>query len=67
MNRSIQAEGAFAQIKQNMEFRRFLCKGQKNILAECILLGMAHNINKFHNKIQNGKCKTFLYPLKKTA
>jgi len=29
MNRSIQAEGAFAQIKQNMEFRRFLCKGEK--------------------------------------
>lgn len=67
MNRSIQAEGAFAQVKQNMEFRRFLCKGQKNILTECILLGMAHNINKFHNKIQNGKCKIYLYPLKKTA
>lgn len=67
MNRSIQAEGAFAQIKQNMEFRRFLCKGGKNILAECILLGMAHNINKLHNKIHNGKCKTSLYPLKKSA
>ncbi|MCG7703017.1 transposase, partial [Clostridioides difficile] len=24
MNRSIQAEGAFAQVKQNMKFRRFL-------------------------------------------
>ncbi|MPN11559.1 hypothetical protein SDC9_158862 [bioreactor metagenome] len=67
MNRSIQAEGAFAQIKQNMEFRRFLCKGEKNILAECILLGMAHNINKLHNKIHTGKCKTSLYPLKKSA
>ncbi|WP_434797079.1 IS1182 family transposase [Terrisporobacter vanillatitrophus] len=67
MNRSIQAEGAFAQIKQNMEFRRFLCKGEKNILAECILLGMAYNINKLHNKIQNGKCKTSLHPLKKIA
>ena len=67
INRSIQVEGAFAQIKQNMEFRRFLFKGQKNILAECILLGIAHNIHKFHNKINNRKCKTFLYPLKKTA
>ena len=64
MNRSIQAEGAFAQVKQNMEFRRFLCKGKNNILSECILLGIAHNINKLHNKIRNGKCATYLYPLK---
>lgn len=67
MNRSIQAEGAFAQIKQNMEFRRFLCKGKSNILAECILIAMAHNVNKFHNKIKNGKCRTYLYSTKNVA
>ncbi len=64
MNRSIQAEGAFGQIKQDMGFRRFLCKGKKNILAECILLGLAHNVNKLHNKIQSNRCSTYLHPLK---
>ncbi|SHG35798.1 hypothetical protein SAMN04488530_1011, partial [Asaccharospora irregularis DSM 2635] len=55
------------QIKQNMEFRRFLCKGKSNILAECILIAMAHNVNKFHNKIKNGKCRTYLYSTKNVA
>jgi hypothetical protein len=64
MNRSIQSEGAFGELKQNMGFRRFLCRGTQNILAECILLGMAHNINKFHNKIQNDRCSSYLHPLK---
>nr|WP_143756605.1 hypothetical protein [Clostridium pasteurianum] len=27
MNRSIQAEGSFAEIKQNMGFRRYLSRG----------------------------------------
>ncbi|OQB58316.1 MAG: Transposase DDE domain protein [Bacteroidetes bacterium ADurb.Bin141] len=64
MNRSIQSEGAFGEIKQDMGFRRFLCKGKKNILAECILLGLAHNVNKLHNKIQSERCSTYLHPLK---
>ncbi|MDU1005646.1 MAG: IS1182 family transposase [Clostridium butyricum] len=51
MNRSIQAEGSFAQVKQDMNFRRFMCRGQKNVIAESILLAMAQNINKLHNKI----------------
>lgn len=67
MNRSIQAEGSFGEIKQDMGFRRFLCKGQQNVLAESILLAMAHNINKLHNKIQSGRTQTHLHPLKKTA
>lgn len=64
MNRSIQSEGAFGNIKQDMGFRRFLCRGKKNILAECILLGIAHNVNKLHNKIQSGRCGSYLHPLK---
>jgi hypothetical protein len=66
MNRSIQAEGAFGEVKQDMGFRRFLCRGKKNILAECILLGIAHNVNKLHNKIQKGRCGSYLHPLKTT-
>lgn len=61
MNRSIQAEGSFAQLKQDMGFRRFLSRGKENVLAESILLALAHNINKLHNKIQFNKTGTHLF------
>ncbi|WP_418222888.1 IS1182 family transposase [Clostridium isatidis] len=67
MNRSIQAEGSFAQIKHDMSFRRFMCRGKKSVLAESILLAMAHNINKLHNKIQTGRTGKHLFELKKAA
>lgn len=67
MNRSIQAEGSFAQVKQDMNFRRFMCRGQKNVLAESVLLAMAHNINKLHNKIQKDRTGKHLFELKKIA
>lgn len=67
VNRSIQAEGSFAELKENMGFRRFLCKGKQNVLAESILLAMAHNINKLHNKIQTGRTGTHLFELKESA
>ena len=67
MNRSIQAEGSFAQVKQDMNFRRFMCRGQKNVLAESILLAMAQNINKLHNKIQKDRTGKHLFELKKIA
>ncbi|WP_346683667.1 transposase [Megasphaera stantonii] len=38
VNRSIQAEGAFSRIKNNLSFRRFLSKGQANLLTESIVL-----------------------------
>lgn len=64
MNRSIQAEGSFGDIKQDMQFRRYLTKGKANVLAESTLLAIARNINKLHNKIQNGKTGTHLFSLK---
>lgn len=64
MNRSIQVEGSFGDIKQDMQFRRYLTKGRANVLAESTLLAIARNINKLHNKIQNGKTGTHLFPLK---
>lgn len=64
MNRSIQVEGAFAQIKHNMNFKRFLSRGNKNILSEFILVSLAYNVSKLHNKIINNKCGTYIYPLK---
>ena len=63
-NRSIQAEGSFGDLKQDMRFRRYLSKGTSNVLAESILLAMARNVNKLHNKIQKGKTGIHLFPLK---
>ena len=67
MNRSIQAEGSFAQLKQDMNFRRFMCRGKSNVLAESILLSLSINVNKLHNKIQSGRTGSHLFPLKKSA
>lgn len=64
INRSIQAEGSFGDMKQDMQFRRYLSKGTSNVLAESTLLAMARNINKLHNKIQKGKTGVHLFPLK---
>ena len=64
MNRSIQAEGSFAQVKHDMSFKRFMCRGQKNVLAESILLAIAHNVNKLHNKIQYNRIGKHLFELK---
>ena len=64
INRSIQAEGSFGELKQDMQFRRYLSRGTANVLAESVLLAMAKNVNKLHNKIQKGKTGRHLFPLK---
>ena len=65
MNRSIQAEGSFADVKEDMNFRRYLYRGKVNALAESILLAMGRNINKLHCKIQTGRTGSHLFALKK--
>ena len=64
MNRSIQAEGTFAVMKEDRGFRRFLCRGRENVYAEAVLMAVSQNISQLHRKIQNGKTGTHLYPLK---
>ena len=64
MNRSIQAEGSFAVIKEDMNFRRYLYCGRENVLAQSVLLAIAYNVNKLHHKIQKGRCGQFLTELK---
>lgn len=54
----------FGEVKEDMNFRRFFCREKRNLLAASILLGLAHNVNKLHNKIQNGRCGSYLHPLK---
>ena len=64
MNRSIQAEGSFTDVKEDMNFRRYLYRGKANALAESILLAMGRNINKLHCKIQTGRTGSHLFSLK---
>lgn len=67
MNRSIQVEGSFGDIKGDSSFTRYLCRGKENIHAESVLYAMAHNLGWLHSRIQKGKTKEHLYPLKGTA
>ena len=61
MNRSIQVEGAFGVIKENHNFRRFLTRGKKNVKVEFLLLALAYNLNKLHNKIQQNRLGVSFY------
>lgn len=67
MNRSIQAEGSFGDIKGDSGFTRFLCRGKEKVLAESVLYAMAHNLGWLHSRIQNDKLDLHLYELKTDA
>ena len=60
VNRSIQAEGTFAYIKEDLDFRRFLLRGKEKVKAEWLLFSLALNILKLHHKIQNDRLGTGL-------
>lgn len=60
VNRSIQAEGTFAYIKEDLDFRRFLLRGKEKVKAEWLLFSLALNILKLHHKIQNDRLGTSL-------
>ena len=47
-----------------MNFKIFMCSEQKNVLAESIILAIAHNVNKLHNKIQYNRTGKHLFDLK---
>ena len=65
--RSIQAEGSFANIKEDMEFRRYLYRGKENVTAQSVILAIGYDINKLHHKIQSERTGQHLFPLRKTA
>ena len=58
---------SFASVKQDMEFRRYMYRGKENVTAQSVILAIAHNINKLHNKIQSEKTGQHLFRLKETA
>ena len=61
VNRSIQAEGAFALWKEDQKFRQFLCRGQANVYAESVLMAIAQNIENLHRHIQKKQLGQHLY------
>ena len=54
-NRSIQVEGAFGVIKQDMAFRRFLTRGKKKTETQFFLIAIAFDIKKLWNRQQDGR------------
>jgi len=64
VNRSIQAEGAFAQLKANWRFRRFLSFGKRRAFSEWLLMSMAINVIHLANRMEDGLVSTpFWYSL----
>ena len=47
--RSIQVEGAFGVIKQDMGFTRFTRRGLKNAKMEFLIVCIGYNLKKYHN------------------
>lgn len=61
INRSIQAEGAFAVIKEDYAFRRFLTRGTGHVRTETLLMAMGYNLFRLHCKIQSGRNRQLLF------
>ena len=58
---------AIRDVKEDMAFRRYSYRGIENVTAQSVILAIAHNVNKFHNKIQSDKTGQHLFDLKKSA
>ena len=67
MCRSIQVEGAFALLKNDFGFRRFLTTGKKNVKIELLFLAFGFNLKKNWMKAEAEREKTHLSVIKKTA
>ena len=67
MNRSIQAEGSFAYVKEDPGLRQYLYRSKENVLAESVITALAHNIGKLHFKIQGKRTGTYLSELNESA
>ena len=52
VNRSIQVEGAFGVLKQNMNFKRFKYRERSKTKVEALLFAIGYNLRKyFHKKV----------------
>ena len=60
INRSIQSEGAFGQLKHNRHLTRFLTAGNVKVANETYFAGLAQNIQKYIAKCNGQRAKTHL-------
>jgi len=56
-------EGAFGSIINIRVFAWFLMRGVHNVMTEFLILALAFNIQKLHNRIQGQKLALHLHPL----
>ena len=61
VNRSIQSEGMYGNLKENLGFRRFRMRGARKVFTEVLLYAMACNMNKLFNKIQQNRTGVMLH------
>ena len=60
--RSIQVEGAFALLKNDFGFRRFLTRGKGNIRTELFFLALAFDLKKLWMKREHNRLNTRVSP-----
>jgi transposase len=61
INRSIQSEGMYGNLKENLGFRRFRMRGMRKVFTEVLLYAMACNMNKLYNKIRQNRTGVMLH------
>ncbi len=67
VNRSIQVEGAFGVIKQDMGFKRFLTRGKRKTETQFFLIAFAFNVMKLQSRLENGRFNSDLFEIRNTA
>lgn len=57
INRSIQVEGTFGQIKQNMNYDRIRRRGLERVSVEVMLMCLGVNIRRYFSSLNDNKFK----------
>ena len=57
INRSIQVEGTFGQIKNNMNYERIRRRGLEKVSSEIMLMSLGVNIRRYFSALKNKKIK----------
>ena len=58
INRSIQVEGTFGQIKQNMNYERIRRRGLERVSCEIMLMCLGRNVRKFFTLLNTDNIKS---------
>ena len=66
INRSIQVEGSFGQIKNNMNYDRIRRRGLDKVSAEIMLMCLGVNLRKYFSSLDNNKFKNNYWKIPST-